>query len=137
MADGFRIPFQEAESGFVEKRSRFISHVWRVETEEEAQARIQETKKKYYDARHNCWCYLLGPNLVRYSDDGEPQGTAGPPTLNRFQRGNVTGAGGGGTRDFGGNLLGGGAGSYSHLTPAPSGRGWMAWGDARAKTKNT
>ena len=47
MADGFRIPFQEAESEFVEKRSRFISHVWRVETEEEAQARIQETKKKY------------------------------------------------------------------------------------------
>ena len=46
MADGFRIPFQEAESEFVEKRSRFISHVWRVETEEEAQARIQETKKK-------------------------------------------------------------------------------------------
>ena len=69
MADGFRIPFQEAESEFVEKRSRFISHVWRVETEEEAQARIQETKKKYYDARHNCWCYLLGPNLVRYSDE--------------------------------------------------------------------
>ena len=62
MADGFRIPFQEAESEFVEKRSRFISHVWRVETEEEAQARIEETKKKYYDARHNCWCYLLGPN---------------------------------------------------------------------------
>ena len=60
MADGFRIPFQEAESEFVEKRSRFISRVWRVETEEEAQARIQETKKKYYDARHNCWCYLLG-----------------------------------------------------------------------------
>ena len=82
MADGFRIPFQEAESEFVEKRSRFISRVWRVETEEEAQARIQETKKKYYDARHNCWCYLLGPNLVRYSDDGEPQGTAGQPMLN-------------------------------------------------------
>lgn len=92
MADGFRIPFQEAESEFVEKRSRFISHVWRVETEEEAQARIQETKKKYYDARHNCWCYLLGPNLVRYSDDGEPQGTAGQPMLNVFQRENVTGA---------------------------------------------
>ena len=71
MADGFRIPFQEAESEFVEKRSRFISHVWRVETEEEAQARIQETKKKYYDARHNCWCYLIGENVVRYSDDGD------------------------------------------------------------------
>ena len=108
MADGFRIPFQEAESEFVEKRSRFISHVWRVETEEEAQARIQETKKKYYDARHNCWCYLLGPNLVRYSDDGEPQGTAGQPMLNVFQRENVTGAVCVVTRYFGGVLLGAG-----------------------------
>ena len=108
MADGFRIPFQEAESEFVEKRSRFISHVWRVETEEEAQARIQETKKKYYDARHNCWCYLLGPNLVRYSDDGEPQGTAGQPMLNVFQRENVTGAVCVVTRYFGGILLGSG-----------------------------
>ena len=108
MADGFRIPFQEAESEFVEKRSRFISHVWRVETEEEAQARIQETKKKYYDARHNCWCYLLGPNLVCYSDDGEPQGTAGQPMLNVFQRENVTGAVCVVTRYFGGILLGAG-----------------------------
>ena len=108
MADGFRIPFQEAESEFVEKRSRFISHVWRVETEEEAQARIQETKKKYYDARHNCWCYLLGANLVRYSDDGEPQGTAGQPMLNVFQRENVTGAVCVVTRYFGGILLGAG-----------------------------
>ena len=103
-----RVPFQEAESEFVEKRSRFISHVWRVETEEEAQARIQETKKKYYDARHNCWCYLLGPNLVRYSDDGEPQGTAGQPMLNVFQRENVTGAVCVVTRYFGGILLGAG-----------------------------
>ena len=108
MADGFRIPFQEAESEFVEKRSRFISHVWRVETEEEAQARIQETKKKYYDARHNCWCYLLGPNLVRYSDDGEPQGTAGQPMLNVFQREGVTNVCCVVTRYFGGILLGAG-----------------------------
>ena len=82
--------------------------MWRVETEEEAQARIQETKKKYYDARHNCWCYLLGPNLVRYSDDGEPQGTAGQPMLNVFQRENVTGAVCVVTRYFGGILLGAG-----------------------------
>ena len=108
MADGFRIPFQEAESEFVEKRSRFISHVWRVETEEEAQARIQETKKKYYDARHNCWCYLLGPNLVRYSDDGEPQGTAGQPMLNVFQRAGVENVCCVVTRYFGGILLGAG-----------------------------
>ena len=104
----FRVPFQAADSEFAEKRSRFISHVWRVETEEEAQARIQETKKKYYDARHNCWCYLLGPNLVRYSDDGEPQGTAGQPMLNVFQRENVTNVVCVVTRYFGGILLGAG-----------------------------
>ena len=108
MADGFRIPFQEAESEFVEKRSRFISRVWRVETEEEAQARIQETKKKYYDARHNCWCYLLGGSVVRYSDDGEPQGTAGQPMLAVFQREHVTNVLCVVTRYFGGILLGAG-----------------------------
>ena len=78
----YLVPFMDTESEFVEKRSRFISHIWRVETEAEARARIEEMKKKYYDARHNCWCYLLKEgNVVRYSDDGEPQGTAGVPML--------------------------------------------------------
>ena len=62
----FRVPFGPSESEFVEKRSRFISHLWPVETEEEAQAHIREMKSKYYDARHNCWCYLLREgNVVR------------------------------------------------------------------------
>ena len=79
----YLVPFEDVESEFVEKRSRFISHLWRVESEAEARARIEEMKKKYYDARHNCWCYLLKEgNVVRYSDDGEPQGTAGQPMLN-------------------------------------------------------
>ena len=102
----YRVPFENGESAFTEKRSRFISHIWRVETEAEARERIEEMKKRYYDARHNCWCYLLGPNLVRYSDDGEPQGTAGQPMLNVFQRENVTGAVCVVTRYFGGILLG-------------------------------
>lgn len=55
----YLVPFEAAESEFTEKRSRFISHVWRVEDEEEARARIEEMKKRYYDARHNCWCYVL------------------------------------------------------------------------------
>ena len=81
------VPFQDAESEFTEKRSRFITHLYKVETEAEARARIEEMKKKYYDARHNCWCYLLQEGgVVRYSDDGEPQGTAGQPMLNVFQR---------------------------------------------------
>ena len=65
-----RIPFSAAESEFVEKRSRFIGQIWPVSTEEEAQAHIRAAKKKYHDARHNCWCYLLGDNVLRYSDDG-------------------------------------------------------------------
>ena len=107
--DAYRVPFENTESEFVEKRSRFISHIWRVETEAEARAHIEEMKKKYYDARHNCWCYLLKEgNAVRYSDDGEPQGTAGQPMLNVFQREEVTNVCCVVTRYFGGVLLGAG-----------------------------
>ena len=104
----FRVPYEPAESEFAEKRSRFIGHIWPVETEEEAQAHIKPTKSQYYDARHNCWCYLIGDNIVRYSDDGEPQGTAGQPMLKVFQRENVTNVCCVVTRYFGGILLGAG-----------------------------
>ena len=105
----YRVPFQNSESEFVEKRSRFISHLWRVENEAEARARIEEMKKRYHDARHNCWCYLLKDGgVVRYSDDGEPQGTAGQPMLNVFQRQEVWNACCVVTRYFGGILLGAG-----------------------------
>ena len=102
------VPYQNAESEFTEKRSRFITHLYKVETEAEARARIEEMKKKYYDARHNCWCYLLGGSVVRYSDDGEPQGTAGQPMLAVFQREHVTNVLCVVTRYFGGILLGAG-----------------------------
>ena len=105
----YLVPFMDAESEFVEKRSRFITHLWKVESEAEARARIEEMKKKYYDARHNCWCYLLKEgNVVRYSDDGEPQGTAGQPMLNVFQRQGVVNVCCVVTRYFGGILLGAG-----------------------------
>ena len=55
----YYIPAQDSETEFSEKRSRFIGHVWHVETEEEAREKIAEMKAKYYDARHNCWCYLI------------------------------------------------------------------------------
>ena len=107
--NAYRVPFENGESEFVEKRSRFISHIWRVETEAEARERIEEMKKRYYDARHNCWCYLLQEGgVVRYSDDGEPQGTAGQPMLNVFQRESVTNVCCVVTRYFGGVLLGAG-----------------------------
>lgn len=104
----FRIPFETAESEFVEKRSRFIGHVWRVDSEEEATTLIKEMKSKYYDARHNCWCYRVGENIARYSDDGEPQGTAGQPMLKVFEREHVTNVCCVVTRYFGGVLLGAG-----------------------------
>ena len=105
----YQVPFEAAESEFIEKRSRFISHIWRVESEEEARAHIEEMKKRYYDARHNCWCYIIREGgVVRYSDDGEPQGTAGQPMLNVFQRREISNVCCVVTRYFGGILLGAG-----------------------------
>ena len=107
--DSYIVPFAEAEEEMIEKRSRFIGHIWRVESEEEARACIEQTKKKHYDARHNCWCYIIREgNVLRYSDDGEPQGTAGQPMLNVFQREEVTNVCCVVTRYFGGILLGAG-----------------------------
>ena len=102
----YLVPYANAESEFEEKRSRFISHVFLVESEAEARARIDEMKKKYYAARHNCWCFVLHDGTVRYGDDGEPQGTAGQPMLNVFQRENVENVVCIVTRYFGGILLG-------------------------------
>ena len=104
----YYIPTRESEATFVEKRSEFIGHVWRVESEEEARAHIEATKKKHYDARHNCWCYIIRGGAVRYSDDGAPQGTAGQPMLNVFQREGVENVCCVVTRYFGGILLGAG-----------------------------
>ncbi len=105
----YLVPFGEGVDELVEKRSRFIGHVWRVDSEAEARARIEETKKRHYDARHNCWCCILRTgNVLRYADDGEPQGTAGQPMLNVFQREGVENVCCVVTRYFGGILLGAG-----------------------------
>ena len=102
------IPTAPSETELTEKRSRFIGRVWPVESEEEARALIEATKKKHYDARHNCWCYRLWGGVERYSDDGEPQGTAGQPMLGVFQKEEVTNVVCVVTRYFGGVLLGAG-----------------------------
>ena len=104
----YLVPTLASETEFTEKRSTFIGHVFPVETEEEARGRIDEIRKKYHDARHNCWCYVLKDGPTRYSDDGEPQGTAGQPMLNVFQRQEVTNVCCVVTRYFGGVLLGAG-----------------------------
>lgn len=103
----YYIPTQATESEFVEKRSRFIGYIKPVETEAEARAFVEEIKKRHYDARHNCWCYLLRKGgVVRYSDDGEPQGTAGQPMLGVFEKEGITNLVCVVTRYFGGILLG-------------------------------
>lgn len=104
----YYIPTGPGDAEYVEKRSRFLGKVRHVETEEEARAFIESMKKQYYDARHNCWCYLLRSGAMRYSDDGEPQGTAGQPMLNVFQKEEVTDVVCVVTRYFGGILLGAG-----------------------------
>ena len=92
---------------YVEKRSRFIGQLWPVESEAEALERIAAVKKEHYDARHNCFAYILRETgTVRYGDDGEPQGTAGQPilaVLNGAELQNVCCTV---TRYFGGVLLG-------------------------------
>ena len=109
MSETYFVPCEESETEFTEKRSRFIGHLKRVETEADARAYIEQMKKKYYDARHNCWCYVLHEGgVVRYGDDGEPQGTAGQPMLNVLQREGVENAVCVVTRYFGGVLLGAG-----------------------------
>ena len=102
----YLIPAGAGEAEFTEKRSRFLGHVRMVENEEEARAFINEMKKKYYDARHNCWCYSIQGGPERYSDDGEPQGSAGLPMLEVFRREGVSGFVCVVTRYFGGVLLG-------------------------------
>ena len=105
----YYVPARDSETEFTEKRSRFIGHVWRVEQEEEAREKIAQMKAKHYDARHNCWCYLIREGgIIRYSDDGEPQGTAGQPMLEVFRRAGVENVCCVVTRYFGGILLGAG-----------------------------
>lgn len=107
---------QAAEAEFVEKRSRFIGAVKPVQTEEEAAAFLAEIRAKHWDASHNCHAYVLRGNKQRYSDDGEPQGTAGIPILEILRKENVIDAVIVVTRYFGGTLLGAGGlvRAYSH-----------------------
>ena len=102
----YYLPTDYGQAEFTEKKSRFIGQVWPVSTEEEARAKIDAVKKQYHDARHNGWCYLLRDGTLRYSDDGEPQGTAGQPMLEVFTREGITDAVCVVTRYFGGILLG-------------------------------
>ena len=106
--DEYLVPTQFGEDEFTEKKSRFIGRVWPVETEEEALACIQAMKKQHYDATHNCWAYVIKDGPMRFSDDGEPGGTAGNPMMQVLQRENIYNVCCVVTRYFGGVLLGAG-----------------------------
>ena len=101
---------QYGEDEFIEKKSQFIGYAKRCESEEEAKAFVTEIKNKHKQATHNCWAYVVGKNMgiQRYSDDGEPQGTAGIPILEVMKKSNVTDCAIVVTRYFGGIMLGAG-----------------------------
>ncbi len=96
------------ETSFVIKKSRFIGLALRVGSESEAQSEIEKRRKQHYDATHNCFAYVLENGILRYSDDGEPQGTAGLPMLEVIKRSMLTDVLFICTRYFGGILLGAG-----------------------------
>lgn len=101
-----------------EKKSRFIGYAAPVSDEEAALAFIREIKRKHNDARHNCFAYRLKSGVCRYSDDGEPQGTAGQPILEVLSRGEITDCAVVVTRYFGGVLLGTGGLSRAYSAAA-------------------
>lgn len=104
----YKTIYKEGSGEIEEKKSRFICRVVPVTTEEEATAFINSVKKQYFDARHNCSCFVIGENqeLTRCSDDGEPSGTAGRPMLEVLLNEGITNAAAVVTRYFGGTLLG-------------------------------
>lgn len=103
-----RILYEGGSGEIVEKKSRFIATIEKIETEEDALAFIARMKKQYWDARHNCYAFVAGKNheLQRCSDDGEPNGTAGRPMLDVLLREDIHNLAVVVTRYFGGTLLG-------------------------------
>ena len=82
---------KDGSAQITEKKSRFIGDVYNIENEEDALYYINETKKKYWDARHHCYAYIIGNNneIKRFSDDGEPSGTAGKPILDVLDKSGI------------------------------------------------
>lgn len=108
MVEQYKTVYEGGTGEIVEKKSCFIANVRPVETEEEALAFIEEMKKKYWDARHNCSAYILGERQeqMRCSDDGEPSQTAGKPMMDVLDGAGLTNTAVVVTRYFGGTLLG-------------------------------
>ena len=100
---------KNVETEIVVKKSKFIANIFYISTNKEAEEKIKEIKKKYFDARHNCFSYRVVENdniIEKSSDEGEPSGTAGGPMLNILQKNNLANILIVVTRYFGGILLG-------------------------------
>ena len=95
----------ESIAEIIEKKSKFIATLYEVNSKEEAERILQDTRKKYYDAKHNCYAYII-QKIEKCSDDGEPSGTAGAPLLSLLKSANLTNIIIIVTRYFGGILLG-------------------------------
>jgi len=108
MLERYKTIYQGNVGEIIEKKSRFIATVRLVENEEEALAFIEEMRKKYWNATHNCFAYVIGEHreIVRCSDDGEPSGTAGKPMLDVLLGEELYNTAVVVTRYFGGTLLG-------------------------------
>ena len=106
--DAYHTVYRGGSGEIVEKKSRFIAEVFPVTSEEEAMQYLEEARKRYWDARHHCWAYVLGrnPSAERMSDDGEPAGTAGKPILEVIRGRQITDVLVIVTRYFEGTLLG-------------------------------
>ena len=92
MEDTYRTISDLSEGYYTEKRSRFLSFALPVRTPDEVKTQLDIYRKKYYDARHVCWAYMLGPDRTtfRANDDGEPSSTAGKPILGQINSNNLT-----------------------------------------------
>ncbi len=106
--DSYYTVSEYGEDEIVEKKSRFIARAYPIRSEEEALSYLEEIRKRFWDARHHCYAYVLGKNseLQRFSDDGEPQGTAGKPILETLMGNHIHDTLMIVTRYFGGTLLG-------------------------------
>ncbi len=135
-ASSYRVVRENGSARIEEKKSRFIADVFAVTTQQEAEEQINLITKRYWDARHHCYAYVLGSQseIARCSDNGEPSGTAGKPILEVITGEHLTNTLIVVTRYFGGVLLGTGGLVRAYTQAAQAGisaaeKGWMAYGE--------
>lgn len=122
LKDSYRTVSREAQTLMIEKKSKFISNVCPVDNEEDAIAYLNKIRSKYPDATHNVYAYVIDENnIFRYSDDGEPSGTAGMPVLDTIRKAGLVDVIVVVTRYFGGTLLGTGGLVHAYGASAKQG----------------